>query len=181
MRTEDKILKILQQHINGIMAEELYEELSTPMSDEEVHSACAFLKKYGLITVGYGGESAKITARGLQLLNLPSLLGDELPSDQLEVLERHWSDEMDMALDQEADLNLRQDPTIKVVGDNGTILEQTLWLFITRLIYEVGDPIFSGDIKVYLNDEEVQQPASMEDDPDEDPTICSEIVDEVAR
>ena len=28
--------------------------------------------------------------------------------------------------------------------------------------------------------EEVQQPASMEDNPDEDPTICSEIADEVA-
>lgn len=71
-----------------------------------------------------------------------------------------------------------KDPTIKVVGDNGTILEQTLWLFITRLIYEGNIP-FSGDVKVYLNDEEVQQPAYMDDD--EDPTICSEIVDEVAQ
>ena len=77
MRTEDKILKILKQHTNGIMADELYEELSTPIPDEEVHSACAFLKKYGLITVGYGGESAKITPRGLQLLNLPDLPEDE--------------------------------------------------------------------------------------------------------
>ena len=106
MKTEDKILKILKQHTNGLMAEELYEELSTPIPDEEVHSACAFLKKYGLITVGYGGESAKITPRGRQLLNLPNLPEDELPSNQLEVLERHWGDEIDRELDREADLNL---------------------------------------------------------------------------
>ena len=81
MRTEDKILKILKQHTNGIMAEELYEELSTPIPNGEMHSACAFLKKYGLITVGYRGESAKITERGRQLLNLPDLPDDELPSN----------------------------------------------------------------------------------------------------
>ena len=57
-----------------------------------------------------------------------------------------------------------KDPVIKVVGDKGTILEQTLWIFITQLIYE-GEIVFSGegDIKVYLDGEEVQQPASMED------------------
>ena len=59
-----------------------------------------------------------------------------------------------------------EDPTIKVVGNNGIVSEQTLWVFISRLIYE-GDMIYSGDIKVYLNDEEVQQPVSMEADEDQ--------------
>ena len=63
-----------------------------------------------------------------------------------------------------------KDPTIKVVGHNGIILEQTLWGFIERLIYE-GDIIFPEGINIYLNGEDVQQPGSMEDDPDEDPTV----------
>jgi len=76
----------------------------------EFGDAMALLGKYKLIDLSPSdneeGPWVQITARGRQLLNLPNLPEDELPSDQLEVLGQHWGDEIDKALDKEADLNL---------------------------------------------------------------------------
>ena len=96
MKTEDRILKLLKEKQvegePGYMAD-LGEELDMP--DNEMILVCGFLKKNGLITVDEVTGGVWITPNGVQLLNLPDLPEDELPSDQLEVLERHWGEEVD--------------------------------------------------------------------------------------
>ena len=90
---------------------ELQKELG--VTTNGIVGVMAFLEKYQLVETSVSTEHelmAKITPRGLQLLNLPSLPERGLSSDQLEVLEKHWGDEMDRELDREADLNLGQEP-----------------------------------------------------------------------
>jgi len=107
MNLEDRVLGLVREKALPIY------ELQTKLQVSSVNtiSVLAFLQKYKLVGVtptSHGDTMIKITERGLQLLNLPSLPEDELPSNQLEILERHWGDEMEKALDREADLNLRQ-------------------------------------------------------------------------
>ena len=105
MNLEDKVLKLVKE--KPLLTYELQTKLQ--VSTVNMIGVLAFLQKHKLVEVtptSQGDTAIKITERGLQLLNLPDLPEDELPSDQLEVLERHWGDEVDRALDQEADLNL---------------------------------------------------------------------------
>lgn len=111
MNLEDKVLELIKE--NPLLIHELQTKLQ--VSSTNTISVLAFLQKYKLVevmptTTGEHEERVNITARGLQLLDLPNLPDDELPSDQLEVLEKHWGDEMDRELDREADLNFGQEP-----------------------------------------------------------------------
>ena len=91
----EKILELVKEKQEegepGYMAD-LGEELGMP--DKEMILVCGFLEKHGLITMDDATDGVQITPSGLQLLNLPDLPEGELPSDQLEVLEQHWGDEM---------------------------------------------------------------------------------------
>ena len=94
MKTEDNILELLKE--KPLLMERLGERLEVPIL--EVVGAVAFLKKYELVVTSptdKGGGLVEITPAGQLLLNMPELSDDELPSDQLEVLERHWGDELD--------------------------------------------------------------------------------------
>ena len=78
MRAEDKVLKLLKE--KALLMSELQEKLQ--LSTVEVLSALAFMRKYKLVEVmptatGEHEERVNITARGLQLLDLPSLPEDE--------------------------------------------------------------------------------------------------------
>ena len=76
MRLEDKILGLLKE--TPMLMTELEEKSELPMLD--VIDVAIFLKKYELIettSTDKGGGLVKITARGLQLLNLPGLPEDE--------------------------------------------------------------------------------------------------------
>lgn len=76
MKPEDKILELLKE--KPMLMSELEAKLEMPML--EVIDATIFLNKYGLVTTtptDKGGGMVKITPRGLQLLNLPSLVEDE--------------------------------------------------------------------------------------------------------
>lgn len=57
-----------------------------------------------------------------------------------------------------------KDPTITVVGPDGTIYQNSLHNIIMRkLIYE-GPFTYVGDYKVYLNNEEVEEPEDVEEE-----------------
>lgn len=105
MKAENRILELVKE--KPMLMSELQNELA--FSTGGMIGVMAFLEQYRLIETTESTKHelmAKITRKGLQLLNLPDLPEDESPSDQLEVMERHWADEMEKELDREADLNL---------------------------------------------------------------------------
>lgn len=94
MSTEDRILEMVKE--KPLLMRELGGKLQ--LLSLEMKSAVAFLQKNGLVKLmptNEGKAVVQITPSGLQLLNLPDLPEDELPSDQLKVLEKHWGDETD--------------------------------------------------------------------------------------
>ena len=89
----EKTLELVKE--KPVLICELQEKLG--LAREEVFGAVAFLQKYKLVEITPidtpgGDEMVWIMPKGLQLLNLPE---DELPSNQLEVLEKHWGDDVD--------------------------------------------------------------------------------------
>lgn len=97
MKLEDKrVLELVKEKPMPIS--ELQEELL--LSSVEMMDVLAFLQKYELVEILPVGATAEdgmvwIMPKGVQLLNLPDLPEGVLPSDQLEVLEQHWGDEVD--------------------------------------------------------------------------------------
>lgn len=95
MNKIEKILELVKEE--PVVMENLEKMLEMSMLD--VIDVVMFLKKYGLVVTtptDEGGGLVQITPSGLQLLNLPDLPEGELPSDQLEVLEKHWGSEVDV-------------------------------------------------------------------------------------
>ena len=107
MKPENRILELVSQ--KPMLMSKLQKE--SAFSTKGMIGIMAFLEKYKLVETRERDKHelmAKITPRGLQLLNLPGLPEDESSSNLLEVMERHWADEMEQELDREADLNLGQ-------------------------------------------------------------------------
>ena len=105
MNLEDEVLELVKE--KPMLVGDLRYKLQ--LSSEKTNDVVVFLRNHGLIEEEItedGMMVVGITKKGLRLLNLPSLPEEESSSNWLELLERHWSDEMDKALDQEADLNL---------------------------------------------------------------------------
>ena len=52
-----------------------------------------------------------------------------------------------------------EDPIIRVDGDNGTLLNESLWCMIRKMMLEdrLGW-MYNGRVKIYVNDEEVDEP-----------------------
>ena len=92
----DRILELVKEE--PVLIGELEAKLRLPLT--EFGDAVAFLEKYRLVELSPSDEGegprVQITPSGLQLLNLPDLPEDELPSDQLKVLEQHCGEEMDV-------------------------------------------------------------------------------------
>ena len=58
-----------------------------------------------------------------------------------------------------------EDPIIRVDGDNGTLLNQSLWYMIKKMMFEdrLGW-MYNGEVKMYLNGEKVEKPPEMEEE-----------------
>jgi len=95
MNGVEKILESVKE--KHVLVGELEAMLGLPLA--EFGEAIAFLGKYKLVDLSPSGNEegpwVQIMPSGLQLLNLPNLPEEELPSDQLEVSERHWGGEVD--------------------------------------------------------------------------------------
>lgn len=90
---EDKILKLVKE--KPLSAVELQTQLQ--LSDRSMDTIIQFLIKHDFINKEDGMVS--ITEPGVKLLSLPDLLEDELPKDQMEILEQFWVDKIDKELE----------------------------------------------------------------------------------
>ena len=53
-----------------------------------------------------------------------------------------------------------KDIVIQVDGDAGIILKCSLWFLITEMLFDIG---YKGDIKLFIDGEEVEKPIEMEE------------------
>ena len=92
MIIEDKILKCVKE--KPLLMSELEEKLQ--LGREGVFGVLVFLQKHKLVEIipldsPDGDEMVWIAPRGLQLLNLPNLPEERVPSNQRERFERQWA------------------------------------------------------------------------------------------
>ena len=88
MQMIDKTLKLVKE--KPLSAVELQTQLQ--LSDRNMDTIIQFLIKHDFINKEDGMVS--LTEAGVKLLSLPDLLEDELPKDQMELLEQYWADEV---------------------------------------------------------------------------------------
>lgn len=90
MNLENKVLELVKE--KPLLMSELEEKLGVSVEEVIDAGVLSFLRKYELaeITPTNEGGLVKITPRGLQLLNLPDLPEDELPSNLSELMEKHY-------------------------------------------------------------------------------------------
>lgn len=82
MKPENKILGLLKE--KPMLVSELYKKL--PLATSDMLSLMAFLEKYQLVETMASAEHelmAKITEKGVQLLNLPNLPEDETTGEEI--------------------------------------------------------------------------------------------------
>lgn len=97
MKPEDRILELLKE--KPMLMTELQEELR--FTTNGIVGVMAFLENYKLVETSVSTEHelmAKITPRGLQLLNSPDLPEEESPSNLLELMERHYGGKIGVEL-----------------------------------------------------------------------------------
>jgi len=136
MNLEEKILELIKE--KPMLISVIEEKLGVSVTEVIDAGALPFLRKYGLAEIAPTDEGGlvKITPKGLQLLNFPKI-EDELPSDQLEALEKLWGNETDRALDNEMDLSL-EDKTIEPIYTPKQHTETANWLIGMATRFDVS-------------------------------------------
>ena len=128
MNLEEKILELIKE--KPMLISVIEEKLGVSVTEAIDAGALPFLRKYGLAEIAPTNEGSlvKITPKGLQLLSLPNIEG-ELPSDQLETLEKLWGNEMDLSL---------EDKTIEPLYTSKQHTETTNWLIGMATRFDVS-------------------------------------------